>query len=302
MIKNFQFKNICLDENSINQDEGKLIGVSLISTPEAKGHNVLLDEKSIESFYDAVQGKTIKAYYTHSAQNDALDSIGLWSNFRIVKDEEYTKLLGDFEALSAWKENNPKDYEMLFELAKKAPEAFGVSAEFESRVIYYNEDGEEVEYAQDEEVEQEIYARAVNVSAFSIVASPAANPTGLFAEEKKTETLAKPLLKLQEKNDKLEMELSTSNKSLEIYSEKLSESEAKILTLETEIKDLEKSMSELKNKFADTITSLGSDPVFVQEVQAPKTFDEQLAQCNSWQEKNNLIKQNMSQLMSNWKR
>jgi hypothetical protein len=178
-------------EGIVDAESGRIEGVSLISTPEGKGHNISIDRKSRESFYEAVEGKTIKAYYTHSPANDALDSIGLWSNFRIVEEGEYTKLLGDFEALEAWRQNDTKEYQMLFELASKAPEAFGVSAEFSARAIVYEEDGKEKDYDADQDANMEVFARAVEVSAFSIVAQPAANPTGLFAEQKEdTKVLA----------------------------------------------------------------------------------------------------------------
>ena len=135
----------------VDAEKGIVEGVSVISTPEAKEHNIKIDRASIESFAAAVEGKQIKAYYTHSPSNEALDSIGLWQNFEIKEEEEYTKLTADFVALESWKEHDPKNYDALFELAKKAPEAFGVSAEFQAKTIFYNEEGEEVEFSGEEE-------------------------------------------------------------------------------------------------------------------------------------------------------
>ena len=190
---------------SIDREAGTIKGVSLISTPEARGHNVKIDRASIDSFFSAVQGKSIKAYYTHSPENDALDSIGLWENFEVVEEGEFVKLKADFKALDSWKEHNKKDYDSLFELAEKAPEAFGVSAEFQGEHIYYDDEGNETKLNNDDD--KEAFIRALEVSAFSIVANPSANPTGLFSNEEVNKTLSSELSKVNEEKGKVAMEL-----------------------------------------------------------------------------------------------
>jgi Spy/CpxP family protein refolding chaperone len=281
---------------SVNLENGSIEGVSLISTPEAKGHNIKIDDASIQSFFEAVEGKTIKAYYTHSPSNDALDSIGLWSNFRIHKEEEYTKLLGDFKALDAWKENDEKSFAMLFELATKAPEAFGVSAEFEARAIVYGENGEEKEYDAEEDSNLDVFARAVNVSAFSIVAQPAANPTGLFAEAKEQEQN----LASTEEKESLEMELSQTIKTANLLDEQNKQLQKDIDQLNKEKKEVEENLNAWKVKYAETISNMGADPVDSQIEDTPKTFEEKLASCQSYSEKSKLIKQSMPELMATW--
>lgn len=281
-------KEQSLEEGAIDEAEGTIRGVSLISTPEAKGHNMSIDEKSIESFYEAVEGKSIKAYYTHSDSNDALDSIGLWKNFTIKQDGEYTKLLADFVALKAWKENNKKDYEMLFELAKEAPEAFGVSAEFTSRTIVYGEDGEEKEYEEGEDDDMERFARAVEVSAFSIVAQPAANPTGLFSAPVKDLTIK--LATMGEKNSKMEMDLSATQKTLSLLQEKQAE-------LQVELDAKEKEIQTWKARYGEAIA--GAEPVIASH-EEELSFSDKLARCNTNQEKQTLIQNNMKFLSENW--
>lgn len=276
---------------------GTISGVSLISTPEAKGHNLSLDRASIESFYNAVEGKTIKAYYTHSPSNEALDSIGLWKDFEIVEDGEYTKLTAKFEALEAWKEHHKDAYDALFELADKAPEAFGVSAEFTAETIFYKEDGTAEKFEGQEGVE--VFARAVDVSAFSIVAQPAANPTGLFAEKQEEqpvvnfEEIGATIVELKEENDGLVMDLKLAKQALEA-SEKQAEE------LREEIDSLKKELCSFEARYQTMVQETGSDPVHATAEAEPLTFEQQLQNCKTWAEKNNLINKNMSELVRTW--
>lgn len=292
------FKEAKLAEGNIDRENSMIKGVSLISTPEAKGHNLSIDEASIDSFLSAVDGKQIKAYYTHSPENDALDSIGLWSNFRKEQDEQYTKLLGDFTALKAWRDNNPKDFEMLFELAEKAPEAFGVSAEFQAELIYY-EDGEAKQFDKDSESDVEVFARAKEVSAFSIVASPASNPTGLFAEAKQDE-MQKQFAETIEAKESLALELKTTQENFEILAKKHSELEEENKKLSEKLESKKEEAEKWQIKYAKFIDEMGSDPVDAPTEIEQKTFEEQLQACSSWAEKNQLIKQNMGKLMQTW--
>ena len=284
-------------EGAVQPDEGVIRGVSLISTPEAKGHNISIDKLSIQSFYDAVEGKSIKAYYTHSDDNDALSAIGLWENFAIKEDEEYTKLTADFKALEAWKENNKKDYDMLFELASKAPEAFGVSAEFTARTIVYGEDGEEKDYQAGEDDDVEVFARAMEVSAFSIVAQPAANPTGLFSAD--TSDVQNKLIKLAEQNKEVEMELKLTKENFE----KLGSENTKLQSeLEEAKQGIEKTQLELeswKARYAEVVADSGADPVQVTEA-VELSFEQQLKQCKNNLERQNVIQSNMTYLSENW--
>lgn len=281
-------------DTKVDAEKGIILGVSVISTPEAKGHNIKIDEKSIESFLKAVEGEKVKAYYTHSPENDALDSIGLWENFQIVTEGEFTKLKADFVALEAWKEHHKDEYDALFEMAEKAPEAFGVSAEFTIEKVFYNESGEEVKYEGQED--KDVYARAIDVSAFSIVAEPAANPTGLFAENKSEDNLvvlSEKLIALDGEKNSMAMELKIAKEAVEKFSEKIAQQE-------TEIKQLQEEAEKWQAKYGKLIADSGADPVSANAQEEPKTFEEQLANCKSWKEKNELIKANMQMLVTTW--
>lgn len=282
----------------IDQEAGTIKGVSLISTPEAKGHGLSIDKKSIESFLAAVEGKTIKAYYTHG-DNEAFDTIGLWQNFSIDSEGEETKLIGDFESLDAWKENKKEEYDALFELAEKAPEAFGVSAEFTGSKVFYNED-EEVEYTGQDEAGI-LYARAGDVQAFSIVATPAANPTGLFSEgsQKADTNLAEALAKISEEKQQLSSHLRIANTQLEVFEKDLAEKDSLILEQAADLENAKKETEAWQIKYAQ-MADMGSDPVQQSEAEAPKTFADQLAQCSTAAQKLELFKNNETQLMKDW--
>jgi undecaprenyl pyrophosphate synthase len=283
---------IDISKSRVSAEEGKLFGVSVISTPEAKGHGIKIDRASIESFANATKEKKIKAYYTHDASNEALDSIGLWENFQIVEDGEFTKLTADFIALDAWKEHHKDEYDALFEMAEKAPEAFGVSAEFTIEKIFYNENGEEEKY--EGQADKEIYARAIEVDAFSIVAQPAANPTGLFAQKKEEiSILSEQIIEFQEQNSQMAVDMKIAKEAVDQYSKEIESKDKEIEALKSEV-------SKWQLKFANFVADSGHDPVQGSAVEAPKSFEEQLASCSSWKEKHQLIQANMQKLVENW--
>jgi len=295
----------------VNKEQGLILGVSLISTPEAKGHGIKIDRGTIESFYEGVKDKSIKAYYTHDDDNEALDSIGLWENFEIVEDGEYTKLTADFKALESWREHHPDRFDALFELAEKAPEAFGVSAEFFAKRVMYSEEGEEIEWDGESE---DVFARAIEVNAFSIVAQPSANPTGLFSQPKEVEEdevdveefLSFNLTKTQEELDGANSELKLSQdlnaslaKQVEELEAKIAEGETQVEEKAKEVEGLKAELQEWQAKFARQVAEMGSDPVdFVAESQ-PLSFEEQLSQCKTWAEKSKLFESNMVALSQN---
>ena len=305
-MQTFEFRANAERTGLIDSDAGKIFDVSVISTPEAKGHGIKIDQASIESFYNATKGKQIKAFYTHE-ENEALDAIGFWENFKIIEDEQYIKLQADFVALDAWKKHHTDLYDSLFEMAEKAPESFGVSAEFTGKAIYYSEDGEEIEYKHGDDEEKEIYARATEVTAFSIVAQPAANPTGLFAEAKEIEpdeidteeflsfNLNQTIAELHE----VKQELELANKTSDILEAGLDEKNEVIAELEKKLELNKQQAESWQKKFNDLLS--GAEPVQVNEpISEKKSFEEQLAAASTWSEKNKLFKENMFNLLSDW--
>lgn len=319
-MEQFNFsQDTTLLENRVDKEKGVIFGVSVISTPEAKGHGVKIDNATIQSFYNHTEGKSVKAYYTHDEENEALDAIGLWENFQIIEDGEYTKLTADFVALEAFRNHKSGYFDALFELAEKAPEAFGVSAEFFASRVFYNEEGEEQEYKGEDGVD--VYARAVEVSAFSIVAMPSANPTGLFSVNASTESneaeleddevdveefLSFNLNKTQEDLKGTEQELKLSqdanavlSKQNNELSEELEEANKKLEELSESKQAVEKELENWQIKYAKSLAEMGSEPVEFTAEASPLSFSEQLDSCKTWAEKDALFKSNMTSLLNN---
>lgn len=290
----------------IDKDKGMIYGVSVISTPEAKGHGIKIDRATIESFASAVEGKTIKAFYTHDDDNEALDTIGIWKNFQIVEDGEFVKLTADFEALESWREHNGSQFDALFEMAEKAPEAFGVSAEFTASQVFY-EDGEEKEYRGQDEVE-EIFARAIEVQAFSIVAQPAANPTGLFSVDAKLvdgdeidqeEFLEYNLKEATQSLAQIREDLGQANAANKVFEEKLAEQESELEELKEKLSVAEKETQAWQAKYGKAISEMGSEPVEMQN-EVCLSLEEKIANAQSWKEKAKLFNENMATLNKSW--
>ena len=286
----------------VDKENGEITGISVISTPEAKGHDLKINEESIKSFFEATEGKQIKAYYTHE-DNEALDSIGLWDNFQVIEDGEYTKLTADFSALNSWKEHHQAEYDAFFELAEKAPEAFGVSAEFTGETFFY-QDGEAVNFSGQEGVE-EIYARAINVSAFSIVAEPAANPTGLFAVKEEDEIdqeefLSFNLDKATKENIDLTLELEQTKKTVELLDQKNEEAAAEYAEILDQLAQAKAETIIWQAKFGKIQDDLGAEPITGSVEIETISLEEQIAKCNSWTEKGKMIAENMSYFQQNW--
>jgi hypothetical protein len=318
MDKKIYFETTTLSK--IDKENGEIFGVSVISTPEAKGHNLKIDHQSIQSFFDAVDGKQIKAYNTHSNNEGVGDVIGIWENFRIEESEEFTKLLADFSALESWRKNKEEEYESFFELAEKAPETFGVSAEFIGFGIQYNEDGEELEW--DGETEGDVFARAKEVHAFSIVTEPASNPTGLFSEKtisqvpsKKNseenhpipdeshylEFFAEELNELHTETKELKLELKLKTDLCELLEKESKSSHELIEQLEEELRVEKLTLDVLKEKF-EILKQSGTSPIEgVVHEEEQKSVTEKIFSSSSWIEKQKLFAENISELSKNWR-
>lgn len=306
MDKKIYFETTTLSQ--IDKENGEIFGVSVISTPEAKGHNLKIDEASIQSFFDAVDGKQIKAYNTHSNNEGVGDVIGIWENFRIEQSEEFTKLLADFSALESWRKNKEEEYEAFFELAEKAPETFGVSAEFIGFGVQYNEDGEELEW--NGEDEGDVFARAKEVHAFSIVTEPASNPTGLFSEKVDhpipdeshfLEVVSEELQLAHDEKRAIELQLKMKTDLCELLERENKTSNELIEQLEEELRVEKLTLDVLKQKF-EILKESGTSPIEgVAHEEEQKSVAEKIFSSSSWIEKQKLFAENISELSKNWR-
>jgi len=201
MTARFQFSaqtNVL--EPRVNRDEGTMTGVSLISTGEAEGHDLFVDDVSLQTVMDALHGDPIPAYITHSGaffRDRLTKEVGLFRNFRI----EDGRLLADFEAFQSFKNNDTKRFDTLFELAEKMPERFGLSIVFYAYKVWRTENADLAYNPEEDRPEDAIFQypsiRVDKVMSADFVDTPAANEKGLFdaTEENKWAALSDKLIK-----------------------------------------------------------------------------------------------------------
>jgi len=148
----------------------KLNNVSILTAGEAKGHNLLIDDTSLQQALAVAQSMgRIKVTNGHGAQQ-VMDILGYVENFKI----QGNRLLGDLTLL----DNDKASY--VASLANIMPDQFGLSLTF-SGVPEDKEDGYR-------------YARVTEIYDVSVVTTPAANPAGMFSPFSRptVDTFSKP--------------------------------------------------------------------------------------------------------------
>src|SRR5438552_6425084 len=148
----------------VDREKGVIKGVSLIALGEARGHDKVVDQKTLETvrdcakqYKDGLRVKFNPTTFTHGA--------GTLAGYIPAASIHVTdgKTVGDLQLYR----NVPQEVrEFLFELAEDTPQNIGLSIEFSG---------------EDEEVEGNKFARCSEIFAATIVDLPAANPTGLFS-------------------------------------------------------------------------------------------------------------------------
>ena len=133
----------------------KLPSVSILTVGEAKGHDLLIDQTSLEQALAVAQTmKRIKVTMGHGAQVDGI--LGYIDSFVIKGD----RLMGDLTLFST------TQAQFVQHLATVLPEGFGLSLTFSGVPA---------------EVGAYRYARVSEIYDISVVSSPAANPAGMFS-------------------------------------------------------------------------------------------------------------------------
>jgi hypothetical protein len=140
------FTNFCLEAQSpskVDREAGRIEGISIISAGEAKGHHMMISQKTLESSITLLLGKSLPAYVSHGgASGDRLlTEAGYFSEFYRDKDKIRAN---KFVALESFKKYEAEKYERLFEIAEVAPESFGVSIVFEGQLFWEMADGSEM--------------------------------------------------------------------------------------------------------------------------------------------------------------
>ena len=133
----------------------KLNSVSILTVGEARGHNLKIDQTSLQQALKVAQSmKRIKVTMGHGAPVTGI--LGYIDNFSIKGD----RLLGDLNLF------NTNEAQFVEQLAQVLPEGFGISLTFSGVP---------------EIMGAERFARVTEIYDCSIVSEPAANPAGMFS-------------------------------------------------------------------------------------------------------------------------
>ena len=183
------FETICLETqepSNVDKENGIIEGISILTTGEAKGHQMMISQKTLESSITLMMGKSIPAYLSHSgATGDRLlTEAGYFSGFYREKNKIRASR---FTALASFKEYDREKYDRLFEIAEVAPETFGVSIVFEGQLFWEMSDGSEqtMEAGLDAPENSRFdypTVRPLKITSADFVDTPAAN-RALFSEK-----------------------------------------------------------------------------------------------------------------------
>lgn len=247
MSRQFAFGVESNKETQVNNEDGTMRSVALISVGSALGHGLYVDGKSLETIIDELEDTKLPAYITHRGalfEDRLTREIGMFNNFRIEGD----RLLGDFQAFDSFREDDSRKYNRLFEMAEKMPERFGLSIVFEADIAWATPDGDvpmgrfpnndsDRLYDEDNPPEDALFEypsiRVEEVSSADFVDSPAANQRGLFSiiDTKPNYKMTKAELtelneKLKQENETLALSVTDSEARVEELQFKLKESSA----------------------------------------------------------------------------
>lgn len=208
--KQYGFSALNISESKIDKDSGKMFGVSLISVGEALGHELFVDDDSLDTILQAIDGEKIPAYITHRGalfEDRLTREIGMFTNFRTEGD----RLMADFEAFDSFREDDARKYNRLFEMAEKIPERFGLSIVFSATQAWATPEGDvELGARPDNALFDYPSIRVEEVTSADFVDTPAANQKGLFSK-----------LDIKPTNKMLKSELIEANEKLSAENEAL---------------------------------------------------------------------------------
>jgi hypothetical protein len=172
-MKEFSSQHLELS-GRVDPVNGVIHGVSVITSGvTARGHNLEVDMKTLRQLLECGQKMgTVPVKWNHRSGADAV--AGYIDNFRI----EGEKLLGDWHLLKSHSQ-----YEQAMEMAARMPKNVGLSAAF---------------MGDDEKLSGgKMAARCHELISIDVVATPAANPTGLFEAKVDNATMKETLMSNQ---------------------------------------------------------------------------------------------------------
>lgn len=264
---------------TIEAEQYRIRGVSVITTGEARGHGLRVDQTTLLQVKDAAEtypgGLKVKTDH-YSGFNEI---VGALKNFVIDGDQ----LRADLYLLK-----NHDATPRILEMAELMPESFGLSISFSGK----HEESEEY---------SESFARCSEIYSADLVDAPAANPTGLFSvkvdSEKKAmdekqfaEALAAALAPINEKMSAFEAFMAEAATKLASFEEPLLEPADKEVEVEISTEKEDEEKEDMSAKLAAEVSELkalvanfGAKPVAVAvasevkaEPKAPTNFNEAL--------------------------
>ena len=244
----------------VNQKTGQMSDVSLIQVGEAKGHGMWIDQESLETALEILEGSTLPAYVTHNGAMESdrlLSEVGVFSGFYLeggkVKAEQ-------FKALDSFMADESERYRRLFDLAEAMPDAFGLSLVFEADLVWVQDDGQEasIEEGSPENSLRDLPSvRFKSIKSADFVDAPAANEGGLFSKNAKTNLILEgPQMAAENKTEDVVSEETSEEVLEDIQLEEAPEEESMEQKMAKKIEELEARLEEQATQISDLQGSL----------------------------------------------
>lgn len=237
MKEDLTYFNQIQTADRIDGKTGVISGVSLITMGTARGHDLVVDEKTLEQLSESLKNTKppgIKAKLNHRSGVEAV--FGFINNVRV----NGMKLVGDLHMLQ-----HHKDYSQTMEQLETMPGQIGLSVAFQGD----KEQGSD----------GKTYARCKNIVSVDLVSDPAANPDGLF--EAKVDILE---LGMEEENQNPETEvldrlsqIAERLEGVEGFQDDLSQAINE--SLEEDADDYEDEVEEVDEEYEDSYTDEESE-------------------------------------------
>lgn len=230
--------------------DGVILGVSVITIGEAKGHGVYIDQKSLESYLSAAINRQGGVPVKMDHGTGFYHIVGKLENFRVDGDS----LRADLHLLKSHEQ-----FERIVEMAETMADSFGLSVS---------------SVANSEKIDGKEYLRCEELNSVDLVDRPAANPNGLFRES--VDSRAKDIMAdantllsrirsvfVETENADLvsaKTELTTTAAKVTELSAKITALEASVSTKDEEIKTLKAAQGEFDKK-VDLAASAKADQI-----------------------------------------
>ena len=179
--KRFTFQ---VNVGNVDRENGVLRDVVIIEAGEARGHRMMVSERTLDAAVDLLADDILPAYITHNGafQDRLLNEIGAFEGFYRDGDKIRAER---FETLQSWRKAEPDKYERLFDLAEKMPKTFGISIVFEGALAWETDSGEVPFASLNEKPEDSLFDLPTitpsKIQSADFVDTPAAT-SALFAE------------------------------------------------------------------------------------------------------------------------